>query len=278
MFVDFPFVQYHLRFISVQVSQIKPRSQTHQSFIGLQTAVPVFIVHSPSLPRTAKVPPERSGPINNPHSVGKFLDVEAAASDADSSGDCLEESNADANKYELDSVIVADDVGDGSSIEWSASPPRVQADIERLPSLPRICASQAQDESADDMDVSSPESAFKDSALPVPKELYSNHVHQGTPEAKRPSSPKLYMSVIILCPLWYPVTETRNFSPIELSDDEYPVLPPSLSQPKDHHKPFLLRSPETPSRQLHSTISQSDSLASVSPSPPKNLTSIVVNG
>lgn len=91
---------------------------------------------------------------------------------------------------------------------------------------------------------------FRDSALPVPKELYSNHVHQGTPEAKRPSSPKLYMSVIILCPLWYPVTETRNFSPIELSDDEYPVLPPSLSQPKDHHKPFLLRSPETPSRQL----------------------------
>ncbi|KAJ3886750.1 hypothetical protein GG344DRAFT_69392 [Lentinula edodes] len=213
----------------------------------------------PSLPRTAKVPPERSGSVNNPHSVGKFLDMEAAASDADSSGDCLEESNADANKYELDSVIVADDVGDGSSIEWSASPPRVQADIERLPSLPRICASQAQDESANDMDVSSPESAFKDSALPVPKELYSNRVRQGTPEAKRPSSPKLY-------------------SPIELSDDEYPVLPPSQSQPKEHHKPFLLRSPKTPSRRSHSTISQSDSLASVSPSPPKNLTSIVVNG
>ncbi|KAH7871345.1 uncharacterized protein C8R40DRAFT_1072639 [Lentinula edodes] len=226
MFVDFPFVQYHLRFISV-----------------------------PSLPRTAKVSPGRSGLINDPHSVGKFLDVEAAASDADSSGDCLEESNADANKYELDSVIVADDVGDGSSIEWSASPPRVQADIERSPSLPRIRASQAQD----DMDVSSPESAFKDSALPVPKELYSNRVRQGTPEEKRPSSPKLY-------------------SPIELSDDEYPVLPPSLSEPKEHHKPFLLRSPKTPSRQLHSTISQSDSLASVSPSPPKDLTSIVVNG
>ncbi|KAJ3858636.1 hypothetical protein EV359DRAFT_68850 [Lentinula novae-zelandiae] len=214
----------------------------------------------PSLPRTVKASPERSGLINDPHSVGKFLDVEAAASDADSSGDCLEESNADANKYELDSVIVADDVGDGSSIEWSASPPRVQADIERSPSLPRIRASQAQDESADDMDVSSsPESVFKDSALPVPKELYSNRVRQGTPEEK--------------------LTETKILSPIELSDNEYPVLPPSLSEPKERLKPFLLRSPETPSRRLHSsTVSQSDGLVSISPSPPENLTSIVVNG
>ncbi|KAJ3809807.1 hypothetical protein F5876DRAFT_77385 [Lentinula aff. lateritia] len=266
MFVDFPFVQYHLRFISVQVLQIKPRSQTHQS-------VPVFIIPSPSLPRTAKVPLERSGPIN------KFVDVEAVASDTDSSSDCLEESNADANKYKLDSVIVADDAGDGSSIEWSASPPRIQADIERPPSLPHIRDSQAQDESADDMDVSSsPESVFKDSALPVPKELYSNRVHQGTPEEKRPSSPKLYRSVIIFCPLLYPVTETKILSPIELSDDEYPVLPPSLSEPKERLKPFLLCSPKTPSRRLHSTISQSDGLVSISPSPPKNLTSIVVNG
>ncbi|KAJ4484192.1 hypothetical protein C8J55DRAFT_559334 [Lentinula edodes] len=103
----------------------------------------------PSLPRTARVPPERSGPVNIPHSVGKFLDVEAAASDTDSSGDCLEETNADVNKHELDSVVVADDIGDGSSIEWSASPPRVQVDIERSPS-PRVDASQSQDESADD--------------------------------------------------------------------------------------------------------------------------------
>lgn len=72
--------------------------------------------------------------------MGKFLDVEAAASDTDSSGDRLEETNADVNKHELDSVIVADDIGDGSSIEWSASPPRVQVDIERSPS-PRVYAS-----------------------------------------------------------------------------------------------------------------------------------------
>ncbi|KAJ3861859.1 hypothetical protein EV359DRAFT_83914 [Lentinula novae-zelandiae] len=201
----------------------------------------------PSLPCTAKVPPERSGPINNPHSVGKFLDVEAAASDADSSGDCLEESNADANKYELDSVIVADENGLHVLLASRLTLKGCQV---------FLAFTLSQDESANDMDVSSPESAFKDSALPVPKELYSNCVRQGTPEEKHPSSPKLY-------------------SPIELSDDEYPVLPPSLSEPKEHHKPFLLCSPETPSRRLHSTISQSDSLASVSPSPPKNLTSIV---
>ncbi|KAJ4466979.1 hypothetical protein C8R41DRAFT_925948 [Lentinula lateritia] len=242
-----------------------------QSTHGDGLLVPVFIVPSPSLPRTAKVPPERSGPIN------KFVDVEAVASDADSSSDCLEESNADTNKYELDSVIVADD---GSSIEWSASPPHIQADIERLPSLPRIRDSyvllymSTKDESADDMDVSSsPKSVFKDLALPVPKELYSNRVCQGTPEEKRPSSPKLYRSVIIFCPLLYPVTETKILSPIELSDDEYPVLPP-----KERLKPFLLRSPEMPSRQLHFTVSQFDGLVSISPSPPKNLTSIVVNG
>ncbi|KAJ4500111.1 hypothetical protein C8R41DRAFT_863442 [Lentinula lateritia] len=212
----------------------------------------------PSLPRTARVPPERSGPVNIPHSVGKFLDVEAAASDTDSSGDRLEETNADVNKHELDSVIVADDIGDGSSIEWSASPPRVQVDIKWSPS-PRIYASQSQDESADDMEVAFPEKAFKDSALPVPEELYSNRVRQGTPEEKRPSSPKLY-------------------SPIELSDDEYPVLPPSLSKPKEPLKPFLLRSSKMPLKRSLSTVSHSDSLASMSPSPPKNLTSIVVNG
>ncbi|KAJ3892201.1 hypothetical protein GG344DRAFT_64824 [Lentinula edodes] len=212
----------------------------------------------PSLPRTARVPPECSGPVNIPHSVGKFLDVEAAASDTDSCGDRLEETNADVNKHELDSVIVADDIGDGSSIEWSASPPRVQVDIERSPS-PRVYASQSQDESADDMEVTLPEKAFKDSALPVPEELYSNRVRQGTPEEKHPSSPKLY-------------------SPIELSDDEYPVLPPSLSKPKEPLKPFLLRSSKMPLKRSLSTVSHSDSLASMSLSPPKNLTSIVVNG
>lgn len=85
---------------------------------------------------------------------------------------------------------------------------------------------------------------FRDSALPVPEELYSNRVRQGTPEEKRPSSPKLYRSVVLFCYLLYPVT--KNFSPIELSDDEYPVLPASLSKPKEPLKPFLLRSSEMP--------------------------------
>ncbi|KAJ4464550.1 hypothetical protein C8J55DRAFT_566830 [Lentinula edodes] len=128
----------------------------------------------PSLPRTARVPPERSGPVNIPHSVGKFLDVEAAASDTDSSSDYLEETNADVNKHELDSVVV---------------------DIERSPS-PRVHAFQSQDESANDMEVAFPEKAFKDSALPVPEELYSNRVRQGTPEEKHPSSPKLYRNLV----------------------------------------------------------------------------------
>ncbi|KAJ4475389.1 hypothetical protein C8R41DRAFT_923604 [Lentinula lateritia] len=229
----------------------------------------------PSLPRTARVPPEHSGPVNIPHSVGKFLDVEAAASDTDSSSDRLEETNVDVNKHELDSVVVADDISDGSSIEWSASPPRVQVDIEQSPS-PRVYAFQSQDESADDMEVTFPEKAFKDSALPVPEELYSNCVRQGTPEEKHPSSPKLYRSVVLFCYLLYPVT--KNFSPIELSDDEYPVLPPSLSKPKEPLKPFLLRSSEMPLKRSLSTVSHSDSLASMSPSPPKNLTSIIVNG
>ncbi|KAF8832850.1 hypothetical protein HHX47_DHR1001903 [Lentinula edodes] len=189
-----------------------------------------------SLPRTAR---PSSGVIGSPdasHSDGHFSEVEAAASDADCS-DGVYETNA--HDHSSNSVIVGEQVGDQSPIEWSPTPPRGQA-------------LEAQDESANEMDA---EPSPKKSVTVVTHELYSNRVRRGTPEESRPSSPKVY-------------------SPIELSDDDFPVLPPSPKESKESLKPFALRShvPVTLSQRLRPSVSP------ISLSPPRNLTSIVVNG
>ncbi|KAJ3910917.1 hypothetical protein F5877DRAFT_73566, partial [Lentinula edodes] len=126
-----------------------------------------------SLPRTAR---PSSGVIGSPdasHSDGHFSEVEAAASDADCS-DGVYETNA--HDHSSNSVIVGEQVGDQSPIEWSPTPPRGQA-------------LEAQDESANEMDA---EPSPKKSVTVVPHELYSNRVRRGTPEESRPSSPKVY--------------------------------------------------------------------------------------
>ncbi|KAJ3917152.1 hypothetical protein F5877DRAFT_68449 [Lentinula edodes] len=182
---------------------------------------------------------------NTSNPIGKFLDIEAAASDADSNG----EYDTSVNKYEVDSVIVADEAGDGSPIEWSPSPSRGH-----------VVESQGQ--STDEMDVPQPAISPKKLAISVPDDLYSNRVRQGTPEENRVSFPKLY-------------------SPIELSDDDYPVLPPpSPKESKEPLKPFLLHSrlPDTPSKHMRHTVPASNSNAPMSPLPPSKLISIVVNG
>ncbi|GAW08117.1 hypothetical protein LENED_010158 [Lentinula edodes] len=160
----------------------------------------------PSLPHTAR---SSSGVIGSPdasHSAGHFSEVEAAASDADCS-DGVYETNA--HDHSSNSVIVGEQVGDQSPIEWSPTPPRGQA-------------LEAQDESANEMD-----------AEPSPKK-----------------------SVTVL------------------SDDDFPVLPPSPKESKESLKPFALRShvPVTLSQRLRPSVSP------ISLSPPRNLTSIVVNG
>ncbi|KAF8831043.1 hypothetical protein HHX47_DHR1000345 [Lentinula edodes] len=189
-----------------------------------------------SLPRTAR---PSSGVIGSPdasHSDGHFSEVEAAASDADCS-DGVYETNA--HDHSSNSVIVGEQVGDQSPIEWSPTPPRGQA-------------LEAQDESANEMGA---EPSPKKLVTVVTHELYSNRVRRGTPEESRPSSPKVY-------------------SPIELSDDDFPVLPPSPKESKESLKPFALRShvPVTLSQRLRPSVSP------ISLSPPRNLTSIVVNG
>ncbi|KAJ3898321.1 hypothetical protein F5879DRAFT_994918 [Lentinula edodes] len=200
---------------------------------------------SPSLPRTARLSPTTPDHSNTSNPIGKFLDIEAAASDADSNG----EYDTSVNEYEVDSVIVADEAGDGSPIEWSPSPSRGH-----------VVESQGQ--STDEMDVPQPAISPKKLAISVPDDLYSNRVRQGTPEENRVSFPKLY-------------------SPIELSDDDYPVLPPpSPKESKEPLKPFLLHSrlPDTPSKHMCHTIPASNSNAPMSPLPPSKLISIVVNG
>ncbi|KAJ3900298.1 hypothetical protein F5879DRAFT_1054979 [Lentinula edodes] len=175
-------------------------------------------------------------------SAGHFAEVEAAASDADCS-DGVYDTNA--NDCEMDSVVVGKQVRDQSPIEWSPTPPWGQA-------------LEFQGESADEMDV---EPSPKNLATVIPHELYSNRVRQGTPEQSHPSSPKVY-------------------SPIELSDDNFPVLPPSPKKSKEMLKPFLLQSPVsvTHSERLRPTIPESSSTSPTYPPPPRNLTSIVVNG
>lgn len=92
---------------------------------------------------------------------------------------------------------------------------------------------------------------FRKSVTVVTHELYSNRVRRGTPEESRPSSPKVYRSVSVLRP-FLGFHSIIYLSPIELSDDDFPVLPPSPKESKESLKPFALRShvPVTLSQRL----------------------------
>ncbi|KAJ3884578.1 hypothetical protein GG344DRAFT_83827, partial [Lentinula edodes] len=214
----------------------------------------------PSLPRPAR---SSSGVIGSPdasQSAGHFAEVEAAASDADCS-DGVYDTNA--NDCEMNSVIIGKQVRDQSPIEWSPSPPRGQA-------------LDFQGESADEMDVE-----------PSPKSVFLALLILNSLSFRRPFSseiwPLLYLTscipIVFVRELQSKVTHPPQ-NPIELSDDDFPVLPPSPKKSKELLKPFLLHShvSVTHSERLRPTIPESNSTSPTYPPPPRNLTSIVVNG
>ncbi|KAJ3897342.1 hypothetical protein F5879DRAFT_996194 [Lentinula edodes] len=198
------------------------------------------------------------------------------ASDVDSAGDSFE-----AHAYK-DSPAIAGEDGDESHIEWSVSPPpRAPLPLESLciashdPSLAFLlspfyssgepCASDGNGEISHRRSVS-PISSPKEFVPVLDDRLYSNRLHMGTPEQHHPSSP-------------------RSYSPIDISDDGFPVLPSSETHAIKSPKPFvqskhILGKARRAGKILAVPNSSPPTARSVGidAAPPQDLASIVING
>ncbi|KAH7873468.1 uncharacterized protein C8R40DRAFT_1071033 [Lentinula edodes] len=92
--------------------------------------------------------------------------------------------------------------------------------------------------------------------------LYSNRLHMGTPEQHHPSSP-------------------RSYSPIDISDDDFPVLPSSETHAIKSPKPFVQSKHILGKARLLAVPNSSPPTArsvGIDAAPPQDLASIVING
>ncbi|KAJ3935819.1 MAG: hypothetical protein NXY57DRAFT_957834 [Lentinula lateritia] len=221
-----------------------------QSFCDCQ----FLIFSSPSLSRTIGITSK------NPDStvLESLSGGVTTASDVDSAGDSFE-----ANAYK-DSPAIAGEDGDESHIEWSVSPPpRAPLPLESLSGEP--CASDEDGEISHRRSVS-PISSPKELVPVSDDRLYSNRLRMGTPEQHRPSSP-------------------RSYSPIDISDDDFPVLPSSETHAIESPKPFV-RSKRIlgKARRTGSILAVPNSSpptarsVGIDAAPPQDLASIVING